>query len=120
MTIKFKDSYTQVHIQEIKTLAQSLGIKLGNQDLQLGFIKSNGFVSLLRSKSSVIFNRFIMPSHKLAGGGSQASTKPIYKFWVECYGNNHNLVKQMFKKRPWLMLSQDYQAPSYSQPGASY
>jgi hypothetical protein len=24
-----------------------------------------------------------------------------YKYWVECRGNNHNLVKQQLKKRHW-------------------
>lgn len=66
MTIKFKDSYSQQHIQDIKVQAQSLGIKMGNQDLQLSFIKSNSFVSLVRAKISTIFNKFLMPTYQVS------------------------------------------------------
>jgi hypothetical protein len=84
----------------------------------LSFIKSNAFVSLVRAKISTIFNKFLMPTHQVTRSLStnpnySTNTKPIYKFWVECYGNNHALVKQIFKKRPWLMHSSDYTPPSY-------
>ena len=48
MTIKFKDSYSNLHIQEIKLQTQSLGIKLSAIELQLSYIKSNAVVSVLR------------------------------------------------------------------------
>jgi hypothetical protein len=31
-----------------------------------------------------------------------------YKFWVECSGNNHNLVKQIIKRRNWIFLASEY------------
>ena len=47
------------------------------------------------------------------GPGLVNSTKPIFKFWVENSGNNHQLVKQTLKKRPWMVNCPDYQPPSY-------
>ena len=39
-----------------------------------------------------------MPGNSLGMGGGPGpgmvnGAKPIFKFWVECSGNNHNLVK---------------------------
>ena len=49
-------------------------------------------------------NKFILPNYqqglngKPSGGAGPGPgiiniAKPIFKFWVECSGNNHNLVK---------------------------
>jgi hypothetical protein len=62
LTIKHKDAFSNIHIQEIKYQAVSLGLKLSNQDLQLTFLKSNAFVSMLRAKISSLVNRFVIPS----------------------------------------------------------
>ena len=39
---------------------------------------------------------------------SSAKKQISYKFWVECSGNNHNLIKQIIKRRPWIYLASEY------------
>jgi hypothetical protein len=33
---------------------------------------------------------------------SAPQPQKTYKFWVECMGNNHTLVKSVIKRRNWL------------------
>jgi hypothetical protein len=140
LTIKHKDAFSNIHIQEIKYQAVSLGLKLSNQDLQLTFLKSNAFVSMLRAKISSLVNRFIIPSFPAPCGiaslgkivqrqineataqglnwpPSNFSSKSVFKFWVENSGNNHPLVKQICKRRNWLIWASEYTPPAYGTSG---
>ena len=51
------------------------------------------------------------------GGSTNISSKSVFKFWVENSGNNHPLVKQICKRRNWLIWASEYSPPAYGTTG---
>ncbi len=71
-------------------------LERGDIDLRK-FILSKDFIALMKSKIFMQLNQLIVPR-------AVADPHPkIYKFWVECMGNNHNLVKNVIKRRHWII-----------------
>ena len=70
-------------------------------ELDARFINSKNFVDLLK-KIYCRLNEIIVPPNCRSKEKNDPNLVGKYKFWVECQGNNHNLVKSIFKKRSWL------------------
>jgi hypothetical protein len=96
--LKFKDFMTVIHLREIKTKALRLGIRefeSKNETDARRLIISREFVSLLKSRLHGQINKVL--------NSSRDESNRTHKFWVECLGNNHNLVKSIIKRRNWLV-----------------
>ena len=97
LTLKFKDTMTVSHLKEVKQKAQEIGIRVFENKNEIDtrkYILSKEFVALIKAKMHSKINKMV--------GGSEESGKP-HKFWVECMGNNHNLVKAIIKRRGWFV-----------------
>ena len=105
LTLKFKDSITATHIKLIKLKASKLGFNLDEKtELDLRkFILSKEFVGALKAQLHMGLNRLI------ANDNDDLSNR-THKFWIECMGNNHNLVKSIIKRRSWLVNSEQEDA----------
>ncbi|CDW74359.1 tubulin-tyrosine ligase family protein [Stylonychia lemnae] len=103
---KIKDNFNNQSVKDLKQQSTFLGIKLTNQDLQPNYLKTKEFTIFMKSQILGFMNRQLYPDIKQA---QLTQRKPkTYKFWVECSGNNHNLVKQIIKRRNWIILAADY------------
>jgi len=100
LTLKFKDTITSTHMQQIKDKSNKLGLNLQKSDLDTRYINSKDFVAILKSKLFCLLCQVLLPNTIQAQPALQP--QKTYKFWVECMGNNHNLVKSVIKKRRWL------------------
>jgi hypothetical protein len=51
-----------------------------------------------------MLNNIILAPHRrtLIAKDQDVNGSPRYKFWVDCNGNNHNIVKSILKRRTWL------------------
>jgi hypothetical protein len=97
ITIKFKDTITVSHLKEVKQKAQEIGIRIFENKNEIDtrkYILSKEFVALVRAKMHSQINKMVV--------GGEESSKP-QKFWVECMGNNHNLVKAIIWRRRWFV-----------------
>lgn len=84
--------------------SKQLGLKLDKNEVDTRrLLQSKDFVALLKCKMYQMLNNLIL-KHPTTAAAAQQSI-PLdrpYKFWVECHGNNHNLVKSVLKRRNWL------------------
>ena len=55
LTLKFKDTITSTHLQQIKEKANKLGLNLQKSDLDTRYINSKEFVAILKSKIFCLF-----------------------------------------------------------------
>eukprot|EP00347_Sterkiella_histriomuscorum_P016826 403351706 len=111
ITVRHKESFQSQDFKDIKTQAQQFGIKLSSIELQNNFLKSKEFISLIRSKLLTYMNKSLLQESKHLPSATQKK-QVMFKFWVECSGNNHNLLKQIIKRRNWMILANDY-SPDY-------
>lgn len=91
---------TVSHIKQIQLKAAKLGFSLDDRaevDLRK-FILSKEFMRALKAKMHAGLNKMISSS-------PEETSNKTHKFWVECMGNNHNLVKSIIKRRSWLVGS---------------
>jgi hypothetical protein len=86
-------------MQQIKEKGNKLGLNLQRSDLDTRYINSKDFVSILKSKIFCLLCQVLLPVPAL---NPIIQPQKTYKFWIECMGNNHSLVKAVIKKRRWL------------------
>ena len=60
VTLKFKETITQSHLQQIRKLGKQIGLKLGTDQLDAKFINSKDFVAILKSKIYCLLNQTVM------------------------------------------------------------
>lgn len=115
ISLKQKENITVKQFQDIKKLGSLLGMSFKKQDLENSYFRSKDFVATSRSKIYSFLNLILIDSDiqilKLGNGKKQV----YYKCWVECSGNNHNLVKQIIKRRNWITSANDYDPSSLQQ-----
>jgi hypothetical protein len=87
-------------MQQIKEKGNKLGLNLQRSDLDTRYINSKDFVSILKGKIFCLLCQVLLPVPSLS---PTIQPQKTYKFWVECMGNNHPLVKAVIKKRRWLI-----------------
>lgn len=102
LTLKFNATITSSHLQQIKEKSLRLGLNLQKNELDTRYINSKDFVAILKSKIFSLFCQLLLPSQIPNQISATSQPHRQYKFWVECLGNNHNLVKAVIKKRRWL------------------
>jgi hypothetical protein len=101
-TLKFKTTITPSHLNHIKERAKEIGIKFQSHELDARFINSKDFVSVMKKVYCMLNTKILAPHRRTLVLKDQDLNQPRYKFWVECNGNNHNIVKGILKRRSWL------------------
>jgi len=83
VAIKFKDTITPSLLKDIRRLGKTVGIKFGNQELEMGYLKSKEFYMNCKSKLLTMINKLIHPNNLPTVSSFLKKKQCSYKFWVE-------------------------------------